>query len=128
VHRESVRGKGGEKPCVEQVSVRASQPSLQYNKKKKFNHNGIYVIESYRYFSFEVAVEDKSLQHHPQVCTMNVLEIKFSTWAFIETTLSVPFLKSYKAKTEVAKLIFLFLSSVQFLCIVCPTAILSGNT
>jgi hypothetical protein len=96
--------------------------------RKKINHNGIYVIELYRYFSFEVAVEDKRLQHHPQVCTMNLLEIKFSTWTCIETTLSVPFLKRYKAKTEVAKLIFPFPSrgynflkrvqKVQFLCIV----------
>jgi hypothetical protein len=53
--------------------------------RKKNNHNGIYVIELYRYFSFEVAVEDKSLQHHPQVCTMNVLEIKFSTGTCLKT-------------------------------------------
>jgi hypothetical protein len=28
-------GRGGEKPCIEQVGARACQPSLQYDKKKK---------------------------------------------------------------------------------------------
>jgi hypothetical protein len=48
-----------------------------------------------------VAVEDKSLQHHHQVCTMDVLEIMFSAWAYIEVTCCVPFLKSYQPVTEV---------------------------
>jgi len=62
----------------------------------------------HRSISFEVAVEDKSLWHHHQVCTMNVLEITFSAWAYIEVTCCVPFLKSYEPVTEVEKLIFTF--------------------
>jgi hypothetical protein len=68
--------------------------------RKKINHNGIYVIVLHRLFWFEVAVEDKSLQHHPQVCTMKVLEIMFSTWAYIEMTLCEPFLKSYQLRKK----------------------------
>ncbi len=78
------------------------------------------------FFWFEVAVEDKSLQHHPQVCTMKVQEIMYSTWAFIEMTCCVPFLKSYKAKTEGAKLIlafhsrgYNFLKRVQNMSLLC---------
>jgi hypothetical protein len=41
-----------------------------------------------------MAVEGKSLQHHPQVCTINVLEIMFGTRAYIEITSTVPFFKS----------------------------------
>jgi hypothetical protein len=37
---------------------------------------------------------------------MNVLEIIFSAWAYIEVTCCVPFLKSYEPVIEVAKLIF----------------------
>jgi hypothetical protein len=56
----------------------------------------------HRSFSFGVAVEDKSLQHNPQVCSMNVLKIMSSNWACVEITCGVPFLKSYKPVTEAA--------------------------
>ena len=55
----------------------------------------------HRTFSFGVSVEGKSLQHHPQVCTINELEIIFGTRAYIKITSTVPFLKSYKPITEV---------------------------
>ena len=117
---------GGSRALSNLVQEHASPASS--TTRKKNNHNGTYVIELHRYFSFEVAVEDKSLQHQTQVCTMTRLEIKFSTRTCIETALSVPFLKRYKPKTEGAKLIFTIHSrgynflnrvqKVQFLCIV----------
>jgi hypothetical protein len=52
-------------------------------------------------FSFGVSIEGKSLNHFPQVCTINVLEIMFGTRAYIEKKCSAPFFKSYKPVTEV---------------------------
>jgi hypothetical protein len=49
-----------------------------------------------RTFSIGVSVEGKSLQHHPQVCTINVLEIMFGTRAYIEITCSIPFFKFFQ--------------------------------
>ena len=82
--------KGGSRALSKSVQEHASPASS--TTRKTINHNGIYVIELHRYFSFEVEVEDKSLQHHTQVCTMTMLEIKFSTRTCIEAALSVPFL------------------------------------
>ncbi len=56
-------------------------------------HNSV-THGDHRSFSFGESIEGKSLQHHPQVCTINVLEIIFGPWAYIEITRFVPFFKS----------------------------------
>ena len=81
----------------ERLKVRSARLRYKIKNQQQWNLcSGLH-----RFFSFDVAVEDKSLQHHPQVCTMDVLEIMFSAWAYIEVTCCVPFLKSYKPVTEV---------------------------
>jgi len=39
--------------------------------------------------SFGVSIKDKTLPHHPQVCTMNMLIMMLADWAYIEQVCSL---------------------------------------